>query len=330
MTVRVYRSSDVGAPAGGLVLGSVIEILDACLVNGYGSKVAAGWTKPYLGTNTAVYKQGANPSRYLYIDDSRSTLYGGDYSGGTYLYGMESATSITAHTGRFPYTRSEGNSNKPHVLRNDTPADGGAWMVVATENAFYLFTKRASWTGWCAFFFGAIASMYYGGSVNDLGRNVLAQIEVTHPAAGGAPADYFMSRHDNTLAFTSGFYLGGDQRGCIEGGYLATRTWNLSYDVGPGNARISAVGAFIRGPLLSEILIFVAKDELKSGFAEMRGVMPGLYKPLHALADFTPAEGSTVTYASGPLSGKTMECIYLFDGTTPAPAYVEISDTWPT
>lgn len=45
MTVRVYTSLDTGAPVlSGTQFARVRQILLACLVNGYGSKPAAGWT----------------------------------------------------------------------------------------------------------------------------------------------------------------------------------------------------------------------------------------------------------------------------------------------
>ena len=58
----IYSSSDVGGP--GLITGttgSLITVLDACLVNGYSGKSAAGWTKP-LGTlsgSISAYQQGS-------------------------------------------------------------------------------------------------------------------------------------------------------------------------------------------------------------------------------------------------------------------------------
>lgn len=49
MTVRVFRSTDASAPALSGRPGSFVSLLDACLVDGYTGKPAAGWTKPYTG-----------------------------------------------------------------------------------------------------------------------------------------------------------------------------------------------------------------------------------------------------------------------------------------
>jgi hypothetical protein len=44
MTVRIYRSTDGSAPVLTGQAGKLTDLLDAILVNGYGSKTAAGWT----------------------------------------------------------------------------------------------------------------------------------------------------------------------------------------------------------------------------------------------------------------------------------------------
>ena len=52
----VYRSTDTDAPVLTGLVGSLIAVLDACLVNGYTDRPAAGWTKAFSGTNKAAYK----------------------------------------------------------------------------------------------------------------------------------------------------------------------------------------------------------------------------------------------------------------------------------
>lgn len=59
MGVTVYRFDDAGAPTLSAAAGALISVLDACLVNGYGAKPAAGWTKAFSDTNQAAYRQGA-------------------------------------------------------------------------------------------------------------------------------------------------------------------------------------------------------------------------------------------------------------------------------
>ena len=51
MTVRVYRWDDASAPVLTGEVGKLAALLKACLVTGYGSKTAAGWSNPYSATN---------------------------------------------------------------------------------------------------------------------------------------------------------------------------------------------------------------------------------------------------------------------------------------
>ena len=77
MAVTLYRSSDGSAPgAYSNTVSSLITILDACLVNGYGAKVAAGWTKAFTGTNKAAYRNSTTPPStgfYFRVDDTSTS-----------------------------------------------------------------------------------------------------------------------------------------------------------------------------------------------------------------------------------------------------------------
>lgn len=71
MAITFYSSADAGAP----VLsgtGDITTVLDAILINGYGSKPAAGWTKPFTGTNKVAYRMASGAGQagyYLRIQD---------------------------------------------------------------------------------------------------------------------------------------------------------------------------------------------------------------------------------------------------------------------
>lgn len=70
MPTRFYFSNDAGSP-GNLstgTAGSFIALLDACLVNGYGSKASAGWVKHTVSATVAVYEPGAGfPKKFLRV-----------------------------------------------------------------------------------------------------------------------------------------------------------------------------------------------------------------------------------------------------------------------
>jgi len=60
MPWTLYQSTDSGAPALSGQAGSLLEVLDACLVNGYGGKAAAGWGIAFSSGNKRVYRPGAS------------------------------------------------------------------------------------------------------------------------------------------------------------------------------------------------------------------------------------------------------------------------------
>src|SRR5574337_1914064 len=96
MTVNVYRSSDASAPVLTGQAGSLITVLDACLISGYGSKSPAGWAKPYSGTNLAAYRAATGNRFYFRVDDSGTVE--------ARISGYETMSDVNTGTGQFPTT----------------------------------------------------------------------------------------------------------------------------------------------------------------------------------------------------------------------------------
>lgn len=137
MSVNVYRSTDAGAPTiDGTTPGKLIALLDACLVNGYGTQASAGWTKPYSGTNTAVYRQAGGNQFYLHVDDTSPVYYGNQ------LTGYESMSGISTGTGMFPATNQRIGSNIIKSNTSDTTVRD--WRLVASQTIFYLWINAQS------------------------------------------------------------------------------------------------------------------------------------------------------------------------------------------
>ena len=139
MTVRVYRSSDASAPVlRGNTPGDLINVLDKCLVTGYGAKTAAGWTKPYTGTNVAAFRQGAGSnSMYLRIDDTSTAA--GDRPFKITAY----ETMSDVNTGlpqSFPTNVQEsGGMNVWTKQTSSTAANAREWIIWADEKLFYMY-----------------------------------------------------------------------------------------------------------------------------------------------------------------------------------------------
>jgi hypothetical protein len=119
----VYRSTDTGAPTmNRATVGSAILVLDACLRTGYGSKSPAGWTKPYTGSNKAVFQNAAG--HCVRVEDASAAATG--------LFTVRSYRAMSdVDTG----------DDATHVCNGfRSPAqrtNAARWVVVADEDTFY-------------------------------------------------------------------------------------------------------------------------------------------------------------------------------------------------
>jgi len=127
--ITVYRSDDASAPVLSGTLGSLIAVLDACLVNGYGSQASAGWAKPFTGTNLAVYRAPQGNRFYLRLDDTDAQY--------PVLRGYRAMTAVSTGTGLFPTTvqLSGGIRSVKSYTASSTVRP---WIVIASPRAFYL------------------------------------------------------------------------------------------------------------------------------------------------------------------------------------------------
>ena len=144
--VNVYRSSDASAPSLNGNNGSLVALLDAVLVNGYGSVAGAGWAIAYSATNKRVYRNSAvtGTGMYLYVDDSGP---GGAGSAEARMTGFQAATGLGTGSGQFP-TYSQLNIGIGSVVCRKSASNNSttrAWTVVADETVFYLFTETGDY-----------------------------------------------------------------------------------------------------------------------------------------------------------------------------------------
>lgn len=80
MTVKIFRSTDYGAPANTYTAGSAIAILDACLVNGYGSQTPTSVTQTGgVATVTLPTAHTLQNNTYIRISGATQTDYNGDF-----------------------------------------------------------------------------------------------------------------------------------------------------------------------------------------------------------------------------------------------------------
>ena len=182
----IYSASDPGAPTLVGQTGSLIALLDACLVNGYGSKLSAGWSKPlpnYVGIgptgSIGCWKQGSGSMMTLVVNDGSPTSSAATPSNGVpneaWFHGWESIIGLTASvahcigsgSGNFPsqatmvaYSTSP-PSGSCYVFRKSATTDTQPrrWMMFADAHTFYLYAITGDSTGvWTMCCFGDIYS----------------------------------------------------------------------------------------------------------------------------------------------------------------------------
>src|SRR4029077_17944641 len=132
--------------------GDLVNVLDKCLVAGYGSKTGAGWSKPFTGTNAAVFRQGAGNQMYLDVNDNSP---GAATAQEARVRGYETMSAVATGTGPFPTVAQSANGL---FVRKSAAASGTArvWCVIADDRTFYLLIQS-----------GDVAGQWYGVAFGD-------------------------------------------------------------------------------------------------------------------------------------------------------------------
>ncbi len=312
MTVRVYTSADTGAPVlTGSTAGDLINLLTKCLVDGYGSKAGAGWTKPFTAANRAAFKTGAGSrGRYLYVDDTRSTS-----SYAARVYGMDVMTGIDAGEGRFPSNDVYPGGMYWHVHYTGSTSMGRPWVIVASEKIMYLYLQNypdagSSNTQYREFYWFGDYDAFSPANT----YNTIIQGKTSSPTT--SEQDPFNS--SNVGSTSAGLYAPRSYNGLggaiqlgrrHDYGLSNTSTWggngSLSYPHGPD-------GALMMSPVWIH-------EPGSTNMAALLGKMPGLWAPLQYVLN----TGDTFQGA-GDLAGKSFMAFRQYEGR----AVLETSDTW--
>ncbi len=151
MAVNVYKGNDTGAPTLDGTVGSLIDVLKACLVDGFGSKAAAGWTLALedAPNNKAIFRNDAvnGTGRYFRVQDD-GVVYSGHGGGAAHMAtirGCESYTDIDTTAGNFPNVDGADTSDhstyygvsimKAHQHNNAGPYP---WLLIADDRTCWL------------------------------------------------------------------------------------------------------------------------------------------------------------------------------------------------
>lgn len=164
----VYRSTDASAPSLTGQAGSLLAVLGACLVDGYGAKAGAGWARAYADSGNKGSFRAASGQRYYFaLDDNATSTVALGREG--HARGYEAMSAVATGTFPFPTVAQAAAPGVP-IRKSSTPdSTARRWIVVADPLTFYLFTWSGEHPGWSGFAFGEV----YSYLAADLGRTAL-------------------------------------------------------------------------------------------------------------------------------------------------------------
>jgi hypothetical protein len=151
MTVRLYRSTDAGAPQLG-ALGAVNSILKACLVTGFGSRTPAGWSIAFedSANHKIALKQGGENGRFFKCDHSEDIRFA-RVNG--YLTMSDIDTGIEGMFDTQTYDGTPGGFFPALYTTSSAQFQYHDWIVIADERSFYYivtaFATSYCWAGFC-------------------------------------------------------------------------------------------------------------------------------------------------------------------------------------
>ena len=324
----LYRSTDGSAPVLTGQVGSLVALLDACLVTGYGSKVAAGWSKPFTGTNKAAFRTGAGgggSQHYVRIGhDALRPTTGGAVAGGAqgaYATGFETMTDVDTGTGAFS-TAAQGavvaGVAGLHIrISNTADATARAWIVAADARTFYLFILTGDTAN---NYFGCYFGDFYSLVIGDPYRSALIA-GVTENSQGSKLCDFVSA---TPFAAIQGHYFARGHTG-LGGSVNFSKHGDLVKLGTTSNPGLFGVVPFTNpsdgGLYLSPVWI---TDPITTPVNGLRGRLRGFWHFLHPVASVV--DGDTFN-GVGELAGKSFLIIKAAFGAAGAGSSVYVIET---
>ncbi len=316
MTVHFYSSSDAGAPAlRGATPGDFINLLTKCLVDGYGSKAAAGWTKPFTATNVAVFKTGAGSNGFhLRVDDTATN----SSNRAARITCYESMSGISTGTGQFPTDLQQSGGLKWYTHYSGDPANARQWFIVADEAFMVLLiqTFPEQLAGSPNYY----RECYWFGDLVPTGAADAYATVVMGKPYNSSPntSDSFPLNSESISSAGSGHYIARSYTGL--GGALNVGKFHDYVKSGTSGWGASGALPFPHGPdgalLLSQV--WVSEPGSTSACA-IRGTLPGIWAPLQYVLNTGDAFSG-----QGDLAGRSFFGWRHYDNRV----VIETSDTW--
>ena len=290
-------------------------------MEGYGSganaKVGAGWTKPFVGTNVACFKQGAGSNgMYLRVDDTSSTT---NYRAAR-VVGYENMIDVnTGSPSPFPTeAQKPGGSGWFTHYGSGSVANPREWKVIADEKFFWLLINTYPENGQSnyyyneAYAFGDIIPFKPGDTTHTC---LLANDTTSSPNSSEA-----YPWEGNSISSTLARYRLSFARNYTNLGGPTTHGWHSDHTKGStswGNGNLQ----YPHGPDGGMYLAPVWAHDPQTSPYNVRGIMPGLWVPLHSTGILSQHQ---TVQGQGDLAGKT----FMYRRHYNNAVLLEISDTW--
>ncbi|MBA3008514.1 MAG: hypothetical protein FP810_18475 [Desulfocapsa sp.] len=287
----VYRWDDSNAPVARGERRSLCDILYACLVTGYGTKLPAGWTREYVNAtfDKAAFRNNPDTGTgfYLQVDGAGAT-----YAYQSKIMGYEVMTNVDA--GLFPFSST---ALGEWYISNAAGTTARPWVLVADERAFYFTCWRfasAAVTPTNAdinkneIFFGDIIKwspddnyaclLNAGVSLNTYGLGLDISLRIQSTSSGNGTIKMPRKANGSPGSIVPAIICGG---GPGAEGNVSTNNINT-----PG-----VVGM----PFVNGDPILISRPYINDSAAyTLRGWLPGFYYPCHNSASFQQLSTQTV------------------------------------
>lgn len=321
MTVRFYSSGDAGAPVlRGTTPGDLINLLEKCLVTGYGSKAGAGWTKPFHSGNVATFRQGAGSNgMYLRVDDTSAPA--GNVARSARVVGYETMSDVnTGSPISFPTPAQLAGGGYWVTNGAGNPADARPWEIVADEMFFWfrLLNIPANGVGqnngWEHYCFGDMIPFKPGDTTHTIllfKNNNTPNTSHNGPFEGQAISTNLAAGNGFNLVVARSFtQIGGPQ-------YVGWHNDMTKGSASWGNGNLTYPHAVDGGLYLSPVWV----HETHTSPYNVRGKVPGAWVHCHSAGIFSQSQ---IIEGQGELAGKSfMHC-----RASSTSMMLEISDTW--
>ena len=270
----------------------------------------SGWTRPFTKAgNICVYRQptaGAN-GRYLRVDDNAVANI-------ARVVGYENMTSLLSGSGQFP-TDPQASGGLYFGKSTSSDAIERQWKLYCNGAIFYLVTNVTSASD------GSSSQvMAFGDYISSMSGDQYNTLLIAGTSA--SPTSSAFSTLVNSLSAPQLGHFSARSFSQIGTAVLINKGTDSFKGFNQG--AIGGSGMLYPNPVDGGLYvspIFLGEYNAVTANAVPRGVLPGIYSPLHT----RPLMDGDVWVPTGDLAGKAFETVNMAGG---AQAFFEISDTW--